>query len=353
MISFSQNDTGWNEKPILKLSGFLDVFYVYDFNKPQSVERQKFLFNHNRHNEFNLNLGLVKLELEQKKYRANIALQTGTYANDNYSSEPKIYQSIFEANVGFSLNKNNNLWLDAGVLPSHIGFESAISSENLTLTRSLLAENSPYFLTGAKLTFKPNEKCEFAGLMVNGWQRIQRLQGNSFPSFGTQINYSPSKKLNLNWSVFLGTDVPDSVRKIRYFNNFYGVFQPNEKLNFIFGFDLGMQQQMKHSSQYDFWLTPVFIGQYVLNKVWKTSIRAEYYQDETGIIISTNTPNGFKTFGTSVNLDYSPTEKLVCRFEARWLNGMDSIFEKNNNLTHNNLAIAASIAVNIQEILTK
>jgi hypothetical protein len=104
-----------------------------------------FYFNHNRHNEFNLNLGFVKLGLEHSKYRANLALQTGTYSNDNYSAEPGLLKNIFEANVGLSLNKKNNLWIDAGVFASHIGFESAISTDNLTMTRSLLAENSLIF----------------------------------------------------------------------------------------------------------------------------------------------------------------------------------------------------------------
>ncbi len=152
----AQRDSTWQQNPRLNISGFADVFYVYDFNQPQGTERQAFLFNHNRHNEFNLNLGLVKLDVDHSKYRANFALQTGTYANDNYAAEPGLLKNIFEANIGISLNNKNNLWLDAGVLPSHIGFESAISMDNMTLSRSLSAENSPYFLTGAKLTFNPN-----------------------------------------------------------------------------------------------------------------------------------------------------------------------------------------------------
>jgi hypothetical protein len=146
-IVSAQNDSIWQEKPTFNISGFLDVFYVYDFNQSQGAKRQPFLFNHNRHNEFNLNLGFAKLGLEHSKYRANLALQTGTYANDNYSAEPGLLKNIFEANVGLSLNKKNNLWIDAGVFASHIGFESAISTDNWTMTRSLLAENSPYFLS--------------------------------------------------------------------------------------------------------------------------------------------------------------------------------------------------------------
>ena len=346
----AQVDSTWHQKPEFKISGFVDVFYIYDFNQPQGTSRQPFLFNHNRHNEFNLNLGLVKFALEHTKYRTNLALQTGTYANDNYAAEPGLLKNISEANIGISLNKNNNLWLDAGVLPSHLGFESAISMDNYTLTRSLLAENSPYFLTGAKLTFNPSDEWEIAGLIVNGWQRIQRLQGNSLLSFGTQVNYSPTEKITLNWSTFIGTDDPDTTRRMRYFNNLYGQFQLTERIGLIAGFDIGTQQRLKGSSDYDVWLSPIIIGQYTINKTWKTALRAEYYQDETGIIIPTGTINGFQTTGLSLNLDYSPTQYIVCRLEGRWLNSKDNIFETKTASTNNNFIIGISIAIKFPEV---
>ncbi|WP_296704466.1 porin [Algoriphagus sp.] len=356
LVCFSlsaQVDSSWQQKPKLKITGFVDVFYVYDFNQPKGPERQPFLFNHNRHNEFNLNLGLVKFAIEHSKYRANIALQTGTYANDNYAAEPGILKNIFEANIGVSLNKKNNLWLDAGVMPSHIGFESAISIDNMTLTRSLLAENSPYFLTGAKLTFNPNEKWEIAGLIINGWQRIQRLEGNSLSSFGTQIIYSPSEKVTLNWSTFLGTDDPDSTRRMRYFNDFYGLFQLTEKIGLITGFDFGIQQSFKGSSNYNLWFSPIIIGQYQINKTWKAAIRAEYYKDENGVIIPTDTSSGFLTTGLSLNIDYAPTQNIACRLEGRWLHSKDNIFETQTTFSNNNFIIGSSIAIKFSEIISK
>jgi len=349
----AQNDSVWIEKPTVTVSGFADVFYVFDFNKPQGMERQSFLFNHNRHNEFNLNLGYLKLNLEQTKYRANLALQTGTYSNDNYAAEPGLLKSIFEANIGLSLNKKNNLWFDAGVFPSYIGFESAISIDNWTMTRSLLAENSPYFVSGAKLTYNPSDKLETTVLIINGWQRIQRLQGNSIPSFGTQVKFSPTENITLNWSGFIGTDDPDTTRRMRYFNNFYGQFQLTKRFGLITGFDIGAQQRTTNSSTYDLWFSPVVIGQYAINTVWKTAIRAEYYHDETNIIISTKSAKGFATKGLSINLDHSPTQNIVCRVEGRWLNSKDNIFQTKTSKSNNNFILATSIAIKFSEILKK
>lgn len=349
----SQVDSTWQRSPDLKISGFADVFYVYDFNQPQGTERQAFLFNHNRHNEFNINLGLIKLSLEHTKYRANLALQTGTYANDNYAAEPGLLKTIFEANVGLSLNRHKSLWIDAGVLPSHIGFESAISMDNMTLTRSLLAENSPYFLTGVKLTYHPSERWEIAGLVVNGWQRIQRLEGNSLLSFGTQVNFSPSDNITLNWSTFIGTDDPDATRRMRYFNNLYGQFKVGQKLNIIAGFDLGIQQKAKGSNRHDVWLSPIIIGQLAINNYWNAAIRAEYYQDSTGIIIPTDSTNRIQTTGLSLNFDYTPTPNIAWRLEGRWLKNSDTIFETNTNPTSNNLIIVSSLAIKFAEYLRK
>jgi hypothetical protein len=308
LVAIAQDESNWQEQPEISISGFLDVFYVYDFNEPQGTQRQPFLFHHNRHNEFNLNLGLLTLGIDHAKYRANLGLQTGTYANDNYAAEPGLLKMIFEANIGISLNQQNSLWLDAGIFPSHLGFASALSIENMTLTRSLSAESSPYFLSGAKLTYNPNEQWELVGMIVNGWQRIQRVEGNSMPSFGTQVNYHPSEKVTLNWSTFIGTEDPDSTRRMRYFNNFYGVFQVSEKFSLIAGVDIGLQQQTKGGSSYDNWFVPSLIGQYAINSSWKFALRGEYFNDEAGVIIPTGTTNGFKTLGLSL-ISIMPQQK--------------------------------------------
>jgi hypothetical protein len=349
----AQTDSAKTSKPIINIMGFADLFYVYDFNQPINHKRQPFLFNHNRHDEINLNLGFVKLGIEHAKYRAKLALQTGTYVNDNYAAEPALLKRFFEANIGLLLSKKNNIWIDAGVLPSHIGFESAISIDNWTLTRSILAENSPYFLTGIKLTAAPNKKWEMAGLIINGWQKIKPQAQNSLPSLGTQLTYYPTERITLNWSTFVGSDYPDSTRRMRYFNNFYGQLKFAKKWGLIAGFDIGAQQVEKNSSVYNWWYSTIAIGQFTINERWKTALRAEYYQDKSGIIVFTGTNNGFKTTGLSLNIDYTPTKNMACRLETRWLKSIDPIFETQTNPSQNNFIIATSVAYKLAKTLKK
>lgn len=337
------------QKPRLDLSGFLDVFYAFDFNEPAGGTRQAFFFNHNRHNEFNVNLALFQIQVDGGAYRAKVGLMAGTYAQDNLAAEQDLIKNIFEAYAGLSLNKDRSLWLDAGVFTSHIGFESAISSDNWTLTRSLVAENSPYYLAGVKLTFDPNDQLTLAAVLSNGWQRIQRVPGNSLPGFGTQVNYHPSDKISLNWSTFIGSDVPNDVRQLRIFNNFFGQFQLSEKIGLIAGFDIGAEQIAKNSSDYDLWYGPVLITRLTFSEQWAMGLRTEYYVDKNQVIIATDTPNGFQTFGASVNVDFAPVSNVLCRLEGRLLNSKDSIFERRNSSVNTNVSVLASMAVQFGE----
>ncbi|MEO8582930.1 MAG: porin [Flavitalea sp.] len=331
--------------PELTVSGYVEVYYSYDFNKPINNDKAGFLYSHNRHNEFNINLGYIKAAYADDRIRANLSLATGTYINSNYAAEPGVLKNIYEANAGIKLSKKKNIWLDAGVFSSHIGFESAASKDCWTLTRSMVAENSPYFESGAKITYTTdNNKWLFSILALNGWQRIQRVDGNLIMSFGTQIQYKHSSAITLNYSSFIGSDKPESARLIRYYHNLYAILNLG-KIAVSTGFDIGMEQQSKGASSLNTWYAPVLILKYPIDDHWSIAARAEYYQDKHGVIIAVNTPNGFKTTGYSFNIDYLPVPNAVVRLEARTLHSEDAVFLKSSGMSNNNSFITSSIAI--------
>ncbi len=314
-------------KKAFGVSGYAEVYYSFDLSNPKNHQRQPFLYSHNRHNEVNLNFGLIQLQLNHSKVRGNIALMAGTYSNENLAHEPRTLRNIFEANMGVKISSRKNLWLDAGIFSSHIGFESAIGADCWNLTRSMLADNSPYYESGAKVSYtSDNEKWLLSGLILNGWQRIQRLPGNQLPAFGHQITFTASDKFLLNSSSFIGNDFPESERRMRYFHNLYAQMQWHKKIGCIVGFDIGAQQTHKHSKVYDVWFSPVLIMRYTPTLKSALSFRAEYYSDDTGVIIAVNSPNGFQTFGYSFNFDYSILENLMWRIEGRTFVSKDEIF---------------------------
>lgn len=330
---------------LLTIRGYTEVYYQYDFNKPPDNNRPGFIYSHNRHNEFNLNLGYIKANYTSSRVRANLALGVGTYMNANYSAEPGVLKNIFEVNAGIRLSKKN-FWLDAGILPSHIGFESANSKDCWNLTRSILADNSPYFEAGAKLTYiSDNGKWLLSGLVLNGWQRITRLNGNSLMSWGTQIQFKPTVKMLFNSSTFIGTDKPDSARQNRFFHNFYGIFTITDKFGTTFGIDIGAEENAPNTRKYYFWYSPVAILKFRFNDRWTIAARGEYYSDRDGAIIVSGTPNGFKTKGFSLNIDHSPAKSILIRMELRNFTCRDAIFRKATVPVKNNTFLTSSIAV--------
>ena len=334
------------EKPF-KITGFAEVYYQYDSNNPVNNSRPNFIYSHHRNNEININLAFIKANYETENLRANLALATGTYMNANYSEEQGVLKNIYEANIGFKISKNKNSWIDAGVFPSHIGFESAAVKDNWTLTRSISAENSPYFETGAKISYTTNNgKWFLSGLILNGWQRIQQVDGNSLPSFGHQLSFTPNEKLTFNSSSFIGNDKPDSIRQMRYFHNLYGIYKINNRWAIRAGFDLGADQKFKGSNAYNIWYTPVLIAKYSPTGKISIAARSEYYNDKNGAKIITGTENGFQMLGYSLNFDYQIFSNLLWRTEIRNLNNRDAIFlSRNTALEKSSFTAVSSLSV--------
>ena len=330
----------------LQFSGYAETYYAFDFGKPADHNRPGFVYSHNRHNEFNLNLGFVKAAYSATRTRANLALMAGTYANANLAAEPGVLKNIFEANVGYKLSKKHDLWIDMGIMPSHIGFESAIGKDCWALTRGILADNSPYYESGAKIGYNsPNGKWYVAALALNGWQRIQRVPGNQSLGIGHQLTYKPNARLTLNSSSFIGNDKPSEQAQVRYFHNFYGIYQLNPKIGFTLGFDYGAEQSAPESDTYHHWFTPILMAKMQVNGKCSFTLRGEYYQDENGVIIATGTSNGFQVWGYSANVDYALAPNALWRIEARGFRSEDAIFLQERSTSRNNFFLSTAFAL--------
>ena len=330
------------------VSGMIDVYYLYDFGNPADHQRPGFVYAYNRHNEVALNLGMIKASYSQKAARANFAMMAGTYANANLANEPGVFKNILEANVGIKLSKTKDLWIDAGIFSSHIGWESAMGKDCWTITRSMAAENSPYYESGAKISYTTNNsKWLLSALLLNGWQHMQRPDGHNATSFGYQLTYKPNNSVLLNNSFFAGSDTPDSTKLQRYFQDIYGQFQLSSKWYVLLGFDIGIQQQSKGSNKYNTWYTPAAIVKYVADKKISLAARGEYYADDDGVMIRLATNNGFRTFGYSVNADYRINENIVWRLEYGMYASKDDVFYKGNTTANSNKHFITALCIEL------
>lgn len=328
-------------------SGYAEPYYGFDFNQPADGNRPAFVYAHNRHNEFSVNIAYLKGAVSARRFRGNLALMAGTYANANLAAEHGTLQNVYEANAGVKLCRNADLWIDGGIFTSHIGFESAVGKDCWTLTRSIAADNSPYYEAGAKLTYTtPGGRWLLSALALNGWQHIQRVPGSSVVSGGWQVQFKPSEKITLNSSSFFGSDKPDSLALWRVFHDFYGIFQLNKRVGLTLGFDTGWEENPAEGRAPYFWYSPVLIGKIALNDRFALALRAEYYSDENGVIVATGSEHGFQTFGFSANLDVQVHKNALWRIEGKLFSSRDAVFlDAGNHPSKSNAALTTALAV--------
>jgi hypothetical protein len=325
--------------------GFVDAYYGVDFNHTNTNVRPGFLYSHNRQNEFTVNNALIGARYDDGKVRGALGLHAGSYVSANYANEDQVFKHIYEAYAGFRPFKK--AWLDLGIFGSHIGFESAISKDNWTLTRSLMAENSPYYESGARFTYEVDPKLTLTALVLNGWQNIR--ENNQAKSLGTQIQWKPSDKLLINSSTFYGNEQPtDSLVRRRYFHNFYVTYAATERLSLAGVFDVGKQQSAGRHG-YDTWHAGSAFVKYKLADQFSTTLRGEYYYADRGVIINSSIPTltdaDFRASGGSLNLDYLPTSNVAFRVEGRYLRSKDPIFQHDTGASRNYGNLTTSIAL--------
>ncbi len=323
--------------------GYVGVYYGYDFNNPAGLTRPGFIYSENLHNQIAINIAMLGARYTSQRLRGTFAIQTGTYPDANYAAEPQIFKNIYEAWGGVRLAQY--LWLDAGIFLSHIGLEGPISRDDLTLTRSIMADNSPYYEAGAKLTYDRGQKWLFSALVLNGWQVIRDRNQNE--AFGTQIQFRPSAKWLLNSSTFVGEgyNQPDSVgRQLRYFHDFYVTYDPSPKWKMVAAFDAGVQAHARNAGGYDNWQGGALI---VRRRLWtRTGLvgRVEYFRDPAAVLVSTRA-GGLNTVGYSLGFDFMPVPRVILRAEGKQFVDRNEVFALNKVPRRTNAAVTVLLGL--------
>ena len=288
----------------VSFGGFVDTYYAYDFGRPKTIDRV-FTTQAARHNEFNVNLAYVEAKVSGPRVRGRLALQAGTSVQSNYSGEPTVgtvsgpdlSRFIQEAVAGYAITPS--LWIDGGIFFSHIGEEGFISRDNLTYTRSLSADYTPYYESGVKLTWQATPTLSALLTVVNGWQNIS--ENNQDKAVGARLDFAPSASTTFSYYDFFGNEAGSGL--LRAFN---GVGVKSNLSNFAVqgNFDYGTQE--KTAGGHSAWWSSAWIGKLQLNPTVGVSARGEYYHDTDNVIVATSLPGGFKATTASLGLDVSP-----------------------------------------------
>ncbi len=318
-------DAQATDSTVTRLRGFVDTYYAYDVNRPPDGER-RFTTQPARHDEVNVNLAWLGISVERARSRARVALQAGTSVQSNYSAEPRngatsgpdVSRFIQEAVVGVRVA--NRVWIDGGVYYSYIGQESWSSSENLTYTRSLVAEYSPYYLSGVRLSWQATGKLAAQVHVTNGCQNIS--ENNRSKAVGLRLDYAIAPTLTLSYANFLGNEQPADNRPVlRVFNQLMAKGTLPSKTEWQGQLDVGRQGGAS-------WYGLVAIARQPVTSRVAVVGRVERYADPDQVIISSAGARGFVGNGVSAGIDVTIEGGVHWRTELRGIRVTEPLYAK-------------------------
>ena len=333
----------------VSFGGFVDGYYAYDFGRPVNFDRP-FTTQPARHNEFNVNLGYVEAKVSGSRVRGRLALQAGTSVQSNYAGEPAIgtvsgpslSRFIQEAVAGYQITPS--FWIDGGIFLSHIGMESFISRDNLTYTRSLSADFTPYYEAGVKATWQATPRLSALVTVVNGWQNIS--ENNQDKAVGARLDFARNPSTTLSYYNFIGNEAASN--RLRVFNGVGFKSALTSAFTLQGNLDYGTQQRISTGS--DSWFSVGVIGRLQLTPVIGVSGRVEHYQDPDQVIVVTGSARGFKATTASLGLDVAPLSntRVLWRSELRGTWAGNPIFvdrSASTGVSKNNAVLVTSLAL--------
>lgn len=321
--------------PAVTFGGFVDTYYAWDAQRPVAFDRA-YTTQAVRHAEFNVNLAFVEARLVGPRTRGRFAIQSGTAVQSNYAGEPRngaisgpdVSRAVQEATVGWRVSPT--LWVDGGIFPAHVGYESWISRDNITYTRSLVAEYSPYYESGARLTWTPSSVLTAQAVLVNGWQNISAE--NSSPGAGVRVDWTPRPGLVLTYDDLFADMAPDtSASHVRAYHDVLAQWDPTPRWRLATALSLGTQAHSAADGGGATWGGGVLMARWQVSAKVALTGRVEGFSDPDQVVLVTGVDAPFRSVGASFGVDVSPEPSLRWRTEIRAFGSRDAVWPEHES----------------------
>jgi hypothetical protein len=329
----------------ISISGFIDGYYAWNVDQPRSHEN--FVpgtgTTAKRADEINLNLATLEIVRDPKPVGFHLSVVAGSGADVVHAAEPEgsgvgrhVYNNVYQASVSYNAPIGKGLLLEAGIYPSHIGFEGFFSKDNWNYTRGWMGEFSPYYQTGIKASYGFNGHWSAQLHVVNGWQTI--ADNNEAKSVGTQIAYTGGR-LSAAFNTLVGPELPNDNKHLRALGDLVATYKPVSPLSLGFSLDRGRQDLPGNNAAN--WLCASVWSRYAVDDRHAFAMRAEKFRDpDNGI-------SGFAQTltGATLTYEYRPAPSLILKLEGRHDHSTAPVFAKGNGATTRSEALALLSAV--------
>jgi hypothetical protein len=312
------------------LTAFADVYYAYNLNRP--ADGQSFTpttgTTAKRANEFALNLAALGVGLQPDPIGFQLTFGYGTSTEVVHAGEPKggfigpdAWRYVEQASISGKVPVGKGLLIEAGILPSHIGFESLYSKDNWNYTRSWQAELSPYYQAGVKLGYSFTSELSAQLWVMNGWQLIS--DNNQGKTLGTQVSWS-SERFTVTFNTLAGPEIPGDSDHWRLFGDLILVVRPTSWLSLAVSSDLGYEWRPKGASAV--WYVAAGYLRFSPRTDFAVTLRGDYFDDGDGGASGISQ----RLESATLTLEYRPSTHLLLRLEGRYDHSSAPVFSGHN-----------------------
>jgi len=345
------------------LSGFVDSYYAFNFNQPNTLGTggvsgfggNTGQFFDNNTNQFSLNA----IELVADKAADPSATGTGragfhvgliygqAAAAINGSPATGQFNNVTDANniavkeayVDYIAPIGKGLTITVGKFVTPAGAEVIESNANWNYSRSILFYYAiPYFHFGinAKYTFNP--QWSITGYLVNGWNNSEQF--NTGKTYGVSLAWTPNKYWSVTENYLAGPQDDQFLAGCnckpndnwRQLEDATIAYTPNAKWAFQVNGDYGYGDKFGTESEtnspaVDWWGAAAY-AKYTFNPKAYFAARYEYFSDPQGFeLFGAGNDNGHAGEGTGT-FAYNLTDQFQTRFEFREDYANRNVFEK-------------------------
>lgn len=264
------------EQSVIGISGFVDTYYAYNFNKP-SDKLNRFTNFDFSDNAFSINLAEVVVQRSAEPVGFRIDVDYGQAANA-VNEAPLV--NLQQAYVSYV--PTPRLTLDAGKYVTHLGAEVIETKDNWNYSRGLLFSWAiPYYHAGLRLTYSLTDNITIMGTVNNGWNNVGET--NRAKTAGASLTIKPTAASTLVLN-YIGPAREASYAQ-RHVVDFVAMLNATDNLALMLNADYGTQKLLPGNvkSQY---VGAAAYARYAASG-WAGSIRYEYTKDSDDFLYGT------------------------------------------------------------------
>ena len=275
--------------PALTFGGSLDLFYVYNFNRPRSGRTAYRTFDLRTRR---LQFGLLDLWVEQKREPVGFRLDLnwGPNADLQNALEPSdndVWKHVQQAYVSLNLARKGKTYVDLGKWISPAGAEVVEAAGNVFHSQGLLFNfATPYYHLGARLFHHFSETDYLMVHLNRGWNAVGSPDHD--PGFG--ISYvrtlAPDTTLTAN---YLGGEELTG-RGDASFRHLLDLILTRDvgKWSYVANFNTGLQSDVLRPSGRSStarWYGMSHVAKYALTANRSAALRLEWFRDDSGFLV--------------------------------------------------------------------